>query len=96
MDFLAIEMLDMQTFTNAVYKRFTDDESFLSLFKVPTNNVAKKEIMMIPVIGWVMSVIGHIPFDRKTGGKKLLEDCGYMLENLKEDNSDVPYWFARN
>jgi 1-acyl-sn-glycerol-3-phosphate acyltransferase len=42
--------------------------------------VAKKEIMMIPVIGWVMSVIGHIPFDRKTGGKKLLEDCGYMLE----------------
>jgi hypothetical protein len=45
MDFLAIEMLDMQTFTNAVYKRFTDDESFLSLFKVPTNNVAKKEII---------------------------------------------------
>ena len=43
--------------------------------------VAKKEIMMIPVIGWVMSVIGHIPFDRKKGGKKLLETCGEMLEN---------------
>jgi len=42
--------------------------------------VAKKEIMMIPVIGWVMSVIGHIPFDRKTGGKKLLEDCGYYIQ----------------
>ena len=22
--------------------------------------------------------------------------CGYMLENLNEDNSRVPYWFARN
>jgi 1-acyl-sn-glycerol-3-phosphate acyltransferase len=43
--------------------------------------VAKKEIMMIPVIGWVMSVIGHIPFDRKTGGKALLEECGRMLDN---------------
>ena len=42
--------------------------------------VAKKEIMMIPVIGWVMSVIGHIPFDRKTGGSKLLENCGNILE----------------
>ena len=43
--------------------------------------VAKREIMMIPVIGWVMSVIGHIPFDRKSGGKALLHDCGQMLEN---------------
>jgi 1-acyl-sn-glycerol-3-phosphate acyltransferase len=43
--------------------------------------VAKKEIMMIPVIGWLMSVIGHIPFDRRTGGKALLLECGKMLDN---------------
>lgn len=37
----------------------------------------------------------RIPSDL-TAHEAACDFCGYMLENLKEDNSDVPYWFARN
>ena len=44
------------------------------------NSLAKKEIMLIPLCGWVMFLIGHIPFDRKKGGRELLERCADMLD----------------
>lgn len=43
--------------------------------------VSKKEIMMIPLCGWLMYLIGHIPFDRKKGGHDLLRQCAEMLDN---------------
>jgi hypothetical protein len=44
-DFLAIEMLPMQKFIKSLYERFSNDESFLSLFEVPTDTKGKKELI---------------------------------------------------
>ena len=49
--------------------------------------VSKKEIMMIPLVGWVRYLIGHIPFDRKKGGHALLKKCEGMLAR------DIPVFF---
>lgn len=50
--------------------------------------VAKKEIFLIPLCGWVMYIIGHIPFDRKKGGgSAVLKTCETMLDR------DCPVFF---
>lgn len=49
--------------------------------------VSKKEIMMIPLCGWLMYLIGHIPFDRRKGGRDLLRQCEDMLDG------DAPVFF---
>jgi hypothetical protein len=46
MDFLAIEMIPMQSFVKAIDKRFTDDESFKSLFEVPSTTKEKKKLIL--------------------------------------------------
>mmetsp|Transcript_25854 Transcript_25854/g.77630 ORF Transcript_25854/g.77630 Transcript_25854/m.77630 type:complete len:320 (-) Transcript_25854:66-1025(-) len=43
--------------------------------------VAKKEIMRIPLCGWVMHIIGHIPYDRQQKGAGVLKACGELLEH---------------
>jgi len=45
MDFLAIEMLSMQNFVKAIYSRFVDDESFLSLFEIPSSTKGKQQLI---------------------------------------------------
>ena len=42
--------------------------------------ISKKQIAYIPVVGWSMALLGHVLFDRKTGGKQLLEDCSVLLQ----------------
>lgn len=45
MDFLALEMLSMQEFVKAIYRRFVDDESFLSLFEIPSSTKDKQQLI---------------------------------------------------
>jgi len=49
--------------------------------------VAKKSIFFIPLCGWVMYLIGHIPLDRRGGGKAVLSTCAEMLDR------DCPVFF---
>jgi 1-acyl-sn-glycerol-3-phosphate acyltransferase len=42
--------------------------------------ISKIEIAYIPVVGWSMALLGHVLFDRRTGGKQLLDDCSLLLQ----------------
>ena len=41
--------------------------------------ISKVQIAYIPVVGWSMALLGHVLFDRSTGGKQLLTDCAGLL-----------------
>jgi 1-acyl-sn-glycerol-3-phosphate acyltransferase len=45
--------------------------------------VLKRELMLIPVVGWALNAIGHIPFNRsnKKSGSNAIKDCVDLLEN---------------
>ena len=61
-----------------------------ALFEIdalPLKIVAKKEIFLIPLCGWVMYLIGHIPLDRKKGGKGVLNQCADLIDR------DCPVFF---
>ena len=42
--------------------------------------ISKIQIAYIPVVGWSMALLGHVLFDRATGGRQLLKDCASLLE----------------
>lgn len=50
---------------------------------IPLRFVSKKEIFFIPLVGWVMGIIGHVSLTRgdKQSGKSVLENCKYYLKN---------------
>lgn len=50
---------------------------------IPLRFVSKKEIFFIPLVGWVMGLIGHVSLTRgdKRSGKSVLENCEYYLKN---------------
>merc|ERR1711991_1109715 len=45
--------------------------------------VSKKEVLLIPLVGWSMYVLGHIPFSRnsKSSTKDLFKTCRKRLRN---------------
>ena len=45
--------------------------------------VLKRELMLIPVVGWALNAIGHIPFNRsnKKSGSNAIKDCMNLLAN---------------
>ena len=45
--------------------------------------VLKRELMLIPVVGWALKAIGHIPFNRsnKESGSNAIKHCSKLLEN---------------
>ena len=49
----------------------------------PIKFISKREIFFIPLVGWVMGLIGHIPLKRgdKRSGRTALETCVHYLEN---------------
>ena len=65
------------------------------------NNDAKKDRHIFSATG-TLSIMEHAFFaaeripNNMNAHKAACEFLGYILENLNEDNSDLPYWFARN
>ena len=45
--------------------------------------VLKRELMLIPVVGWALKAIGHIPFNRsnKESGSNAIKHCSKLLDN---------------
>ena len=41
--------------------------------------VSKAEIFRIPLCGWVMSLIGHVPFDRRKPGGHVVDACADVV-----------------
>ena len=42
--------------------------------------VSKASIFRIPLCGWVMSLIGHVPFDRRKPGGHVVTACQELVE----------------
>tara|TARA_R110002050_G_scaffold81989_2_gene175553 strand:- start:137 stop:1819 length:1683 start_codon:yes stop_codon:yes gene_type:complete len=88
MDFLAIEMIPMQDFVKAINKRFTDDESFKSLFEVPSITKEKKELILDYVTTILKEkyspVSGGFYGDTSEQTEKKNKDFESKLYNLKE------------
>lgn len=88
MDFLAIEMIPMQSFVKAIDKRFTDDESFKSLFEVPSTTKDKKELMLDYVTTILKEkyapVNGGFYEDSSEQTEKKNKDFESKIYNLKE------------
>jgi len=88
MDFLAIEMIPMQSFVKAINKRFTDDESFKSLFEVPSRTKEKKELILDYVTTILKEkyspVSGGFYADTSEQTEKKNKDFESKLYNLKE------------
>ena len=65
---------------------------------LPLKIVSKKEIMMIPLCGWLMHLIGHIPFDRKGGANcfdyavRCLTAMHQFFSFLKEHVAAMARW----
>ena len=51
MDFLAIEMLEMNKFVAQIYKRFTEDETFRKLYIIPSDKKEIKDLIQNYVVG---------------------------------------------
>ena len=64
-----------------------DIYALFELDALPLKIVAKREIFYIPLCGWVMYLIGHIPLDRSKGGAGVLARCGELLDR------DQPVFF---
>ena len=64
-----------------------DIYALFELDALPLKIVAKREIFYIPLCGWVMHLIGHIPLDRSKGGAGVLARCGELLDR------DQPVFF---
>lgn len=49
----------------------------------PVKFISKREVFYIPLVGWVMGLIGHIPLKRgdKQSGREALETCVEYVEN---------------
>ena len=88
MDFLAIEMIPMQSFVKAINKRFTDDESFKSLFKVPSITKEKKKLILDYVTKILKEkyapVNGGFYEDSSEQTEKKNKDFESKIYNLKE------------
>tara|TARA_R110001632_G_scaffold128872_2_gene242955 strand:+ start:201 stop:1883 length:1683 start_codon:yes stop_codon:yes gene_type:complete len=88
MDFLAIEMIPMQNFVKAINKRFTDDESFKSLFEVPSTTKDKKELIFDYVTTILKEkyapVSGGFYEDTSEQTERKNKDFESKLYNLKE------------
>ena len=88
MDFLAIEMIPMQSFVKAINKRFTDDESFKSLFKVPSITKEKKKLILDYVTTILKEkyapVSGGKYYDTIEQTEKKNKDFEFKLNSLTE------------
>ncbi len=88
MDFLAIEMIPMQSFVKAINKRFTDDESFKSLFKVPSITKEKKKLILDYVTTILKEkyapVSGGKYYDTTEQTEKKNKDFEFKLNSLTE------------
>lgn len=51
MDFLAIEMLNMDKFISQIYKRMTEDVTFRKIYEIPNNKQQIKDIIQKYVVG---------------------------------------------
>ena len=65
------------------HRSMLDVFAILASLDVPVRFVSKMEIFFIPLVGWVMGLIGHVSLTRgdKTSGKTVLENCKYFLNN---------------
>ena len=81
MDFLAIEMIPMQSFVKAIDKRFTDDESFKSLFEVPSTTKEKKKL----ILDYVTTILKE-KYAPVSGGK--YDDT---IEQTEKKNKDFEF-----
>ena len=88
MDFLAIEMIPMQSFVKALDKRFTDDESFKSLFEVPSITKEKKKLILDYVTTILKEkyapVSGGKYYDTIEQTEKKNKDFEFKLKDLTE------------
>ena len=68
------------------HQSWLDAYALMWVDDMPLKVVLKRELLWIPVVGWVMALIGHIPFNRKNkeSGKEVIQHCKHLLEN------DVP------
>lgn len=57
-----------------------------SALDLPLRFVSKREIFFIPLVGWVMGLIGHVSLVRenKESGRSALVTCEYNLKHGKE------------
>tara|TARA_B100001287_G_C22674812_1_gene527122 strand:+ start:739 stop:1614 length:876 start_codon:yes stop_codon:yes gene_type:complete len=61
---------------------YLDAYTLLWLDNVRIKIILKKELMLIPVIGWVLGILGHIPFTRsnKKSRKNAIIECNKVLK----------------
>ena len=60
-----------------------DTYAIFHIDDLPLRIVLKRELLWIPVVGWVMSLIGHIPFNRKDkrSGRGVIDHCKNLLHS---------------
>ena len=81
------EYIDVVKGQGAVF--ISNHQSWLdayALFKIPDlplKVLLKKSLTLIPVVGWVMALIGHIPLDRgsKEARRQAVEQCASVLQS---------------
>lgn len=65
------------------HQSYLDAYTLLWIDHVAFKVLLKRELMLLPVVGWMLKFLGHIPLSRssKKSGKNALIECNKLLEN---------------